>query len=111
MARAVLVPPGHFSQANYGNFSQVNYGNNAAGNSLPPFFHLFIFKGKRYMSELLTRATTGVKATMSDSGWINGAIFKEYLTDQFLPFEETPGISSFSIHHFGPYFSGFSGLG
>ena len=67
---------------------------NAAGNSLPPFF---IFKGKRYMPELLTGATIGVKATMSDSGWINGAIFKEYLTDHFLPFVR-PGNASSSQH-------------
>ena len=55
---------------------------NAIGNSLPPYF---VFKGKRFMPELLKGASTGAKAVMSDSGWSNSTIFRQYLEDHFLP--------------------------
>ncbi|XP_053380044.1 jerky protein homolog-like [Mercenaria mercenaria] len=55
---------------------------NAIGNSVPPFL---IFKGKRFNEELLKGASPGTRAAMSDSGWSNASIFRQYLEDHFLP--------------------------
>jgi len=54
---------------------------NAIGNALPPFF---IFKGKRFDPALMNGAAAGASCAMSESGWINGEIFKEYLENHFL---------------------------
>ena len=56
---------------------------NAIGNSIPPYF---IFKGIRFSPELLKWVSKGTKATMSESGWSNAKIFKQYLQEHFLPF-------------------------
>jgi hypothetical protein len=56
---------------------------NALGHSIPPFF---IFKGVRFNPELMKGATFGSKGVMSETGWSNGQIFKEYLKDHFLPY-------------------------
>ncbi|XP_045201837.2 uncharacterized protein LOC123555230 [Mercenaria mercenaria] len=53
-------------------------GENAAGNFLPPYF---IFKGKRYNSDIMTGSTPGAQYKMSDSGWSNRNIFKQYLEE------------------------------
>lgn len=55
---------------------------NAIGNSIPPFF---IFKGKRFMPELMNGASAGAHGTVSDSGWSNSVIFQQYLQEHFLP--------------------------
>ena len=39
---------------------------NAIGTAVPPFF---VFKGKRFMEELMEGATPGAAGTMSDTGW------------------------------------------
>ena len=64
---------------------------NALGNALPPFF---VFKGKRYNPELMKGATTGAEGVMSESGWSNSDIFKQYLQDHFLPYVRTQASSS-----------------
>ncbi|MES9884149.1 MAG: hypothetical protein ABW185_25160 [Sedimenticola sp.] len=56
---------------------------NALGTPIPAFF---IFPGKRMRTELLEGATPGVAGTVSDNGWSNGAIFKDYLQNHFLKF-------------------------
>ncbi|XP_013194640.2 uncharacterized protein LOC106138133 [Amyelois transitella] len=49
----------------------------ASGNFAPPPF--FIFKRKRFQARLLDGALPGCEAAVSDSGWINGEIFLEWL--------------------------------
>lgn len=55
---------------------------NAAGHHLPPFF---VFKGKRFNPDLMKGASPGAKGVMSDSGWSNAQIFREYIENHFLP--------------------------
>ena len=55
---------------------------NAAGNAIPPYF---IFKGKRWNEELVKWACIGTKGTVSESGWCNSSIFKQYLEEHFVP--------------------------
>ena len=55
---------------------------NAAGHFLPPFF---VFKGKRFNPDLMKGANPGCKGVMSDSGWSNYQVFKQYLEGHFLP--------------------------
>ena len=52
----------------------------ATGQILPPFF---IFKGKRYSSNLMSGALPGSGCDMSPSGWSNGQIFKKYVKEFF----------------------------
>jgi len=54
----------------------------ASGHSIPLFF---IFKGKSQNNNLIKGATPGAKYTMSGSGWLNTAVFQEYIQEQFLP--------------------------
>jgi hypothetical protein len=56
---------------------------NAIGNSIPPYF---VFKWKRWNPDLMRGATAGSKGVLSDSGWSNGNIFRQYLEQHFLPF-------------------------
>lgn len=49
----------------------------ASGNFAPPPF--FIFKRKRFQARLLDGSLPGCEASVSDSGWINGEIFLEWL--------------------------------
>lgn len=49
----------------------------ASGNFTPPPF--FIFKRKRFQPRLLDGAIPGCGASVSDSGWIHGEIFFEWL--------------------------------
>ena len=60
---------------------------NAMGVALPPFF---IFKGKRWNPDLMKGASVGAAGTMSDSGWVNGDIFRKYLEEHFLPLVSPP---------------------
>ena len=53
---------------------------NAIGNSIPPFL---IYKGKRFDEQLKVGSTPGTRVTLSDSGWSNSVLFKEYLTNHF----------------------------
>ncbi|XP_060608620.1 uncharacterized protein LOC132760626 [Ruditapes philippinarum] len=52
-------------------------GANALGNHVPPFY---IFPGKRFNSQFMEGAQPGADGTMSDSGWVNGEIFEDYVT-------------------------------
>ena len=64
---------------------------NAMGTALPPFF---IFKGKKLFDELLANKTPGTTAVMSDSGWSNSIIFKDYLEKHFMKYAQKPQESS-----------------
>ncbi|KAJ8024963.1 Tigger transposable element-derived protein 2 [Holothuria leucospilota] len=55
---------------------------NACGTALPPYF---VFKGRRDDPRLMNGSIPGAKYTMSDSGWSNGAIFKLFLEEHFIP--------------------------
>ena len=56
---------------------------NALGNALPPYF---VFKGKRFNPDLMKGASPGAKGVMSETGWSNGQVFKDYLMEHFIPF-------------------------
>jgi hypothetical protein len=58
----------------------------ASGSVIPPFY---VFKGKRYNTELLHGALPGSGMSMSDSGWSNSTIFMKYLKDHFLKYVVT----------------------
>ena len=60
---------------------------NAAGTAIPPFF---VFKGKQMNEELLKGKSAGAAGVMSDSGWSNSVIFRNYLEDHFLTFAQRP---------------------
>ena len=64
-----------------GSLTTVISCTSASGQVLPPYF---VFKGKRAIPELLEKAMPGTKMTMSDSGWSNGRIFQQFLTEHFL---------------------------
>ena len=55
----------------------------ASGLAVPPFF---VFAGKRMINDLMNGATPGAAGTVSESGWSNTEIFKQYLTEHFLKF-------------------------
>ncbi|XP_062580331.1 uncharacterized protein LOC134242262, partial [Saccostrea cucullata] len=52
----------------------------ASGTAIPPFF---IFAGKRMMPELMEGATPGAVGRVSETGWSNSQLFREFL-DHFL---------------------------
>ena len=60
---------------------------NANGMSIPPFF---VFKGARFLPDLLKNAVTGSAGTVSATGWSNSQIFKEYL-EHFLRYSQGQG--------------------
>ena len=53
----------------------------ASGVAVPPYF---VFPGVRMRSELLEGATPGANGDVSESGWSNSGIFKQYLESHFL---------------------------
>ncbi|CAG2209355.1 unnamed protein product [Mytilus edulis] len=55
----------------------------ASGFAVPPYF---VFEGKRMNNELMNGATPGAVGAVSDSGWSNTNIFRQYLTDHFLKY-------------------------
>lgn len=55
---------------------------NAAGNHLPPYF---IYKGKRMNTDLNKGSSPGTRIVMSETGWSNSDVFKDYLQNHFLP--------------------------
>jgi hypothetical protein len=55
----------------------------ASGVAIPPYF---VFPGKRMMPDLLKDASPGANGTMSDSGWSNSSVFRDYLKDHFIKF-------------------------
>ena len=55
----------------------------ASGVAIPPYF---VFLGKRMMLDLLKDASPGANGTMSDSGWSNSSVFRDYLKDHFIKF-------------------------
>ena len=60
---------------------------NANGMSIPPYF---VFKGARFLPDLLRNSVTGSDGTVSATGWSNSQIFKEYL-DHFLTYCQGQG--------------------
>ncbi len=56
---------------------------NACGMAIPPFF---VFPGKRMNQDLMSGATVGAGGTVSESGWSNREIFKQFLETHFLKF-------------------------
>ena len=55
----------------------------AGGVAIPAFF---VFAGKRMLPELMKGATPGAAGTVSDPGWSNGGVFRQYLEEHFLKF-------------------------
>ncbi|XP_046576244.1 MFS-type transporter clz9-like [Haliotis rubra] len=53
----------------------------ASGAVIPPYF---VFKGKRMREENMTGSTPGAAGTVSDSGWSNSQIFRQYLEHHLL---------------------------
>ena len=45
-----------------------------------------IFKGKRLNDNLMTNAAIEAAYANSDSGWVNGTVLMEYLTNHFLKY-------------------------
>lgn len=58
-------------------------GISASGSSIPPFF---IFPGKRMNPQLLNGKSPGADGTVSESGWSNLQIFRQYLSSHFLKY-------------------------
>jgi hypothetical protein len=52
-------------------------GANALGNFVPPYY---IFPGKRWNPKFIEDAPHGSGGEMSDSGWVNSAVFENYVT-------------------------------
>ena len=59
----------------------------AIGNAIPPFL---IFKGKRQSDDLKVGATPGCGFAMSDNGWSNAYLLKEYFQEHFLKYVNKP---------------------
>ena len=55
----------------------------AAGITVPPYF---VFPGKRMLPELMNGASPGADGSVSDSGWSNSIVFRNYLEDHFLKY-------------------------
>jgi len=55
----------------------------AAGQAIPPYF---VFAGKRFHQDLLLGTTPGSSGTVSETGWSNGVVFRDYLENHFLKF-------------------------
>ena len=64
-----------------GNLTTVISCTSASGQILPPYF---VFKGKRASPELLNGSLPGTKMAMSESGWSNGRVFQQFLSEHFL---------------------------
>ncbi|XP_053385760.1 uncharacterized protein LOC128550546 [Mercenaria mercenaria] len=58
-------------------------GASACGSSIPPFF---VFPGKRLDQELLQGKSPGADGALSDSGWSNLALFRQYLATHFIKY-------------------------
>ena len=61
----------------------------AGGVAIPPYF---VFPGKRMMPDLLAGSSPGTDGTVSDSGWSNSSVFRDYLEGHFLKY--VPGGAS-----------------
>ncbi|MES9880618.1 MAG: hypothetical protein ABW185_07025 [Sedimenticola sp.] len=55
----------------------------AAGMTVPPYF---VFAGKRWCDELLVGKTPGASGTLSETGWSNSQVFRDYLQNHFMKF-------------------------
>ena len=53
------------------------------GMAVPSYF---VFPGKRMMSDLMTDSTPGADDCVTDSGWSNSEVFRNYLENHFLKF-------------------------
>ena len=58
----------------------------ASGVAIPPYF---VFAGARMRQELLAGKSAGADGTVSESGWSNSVIFRDYLEHHFL--KHVPG--------------------
>ena len=58
-------------------------GGSAGGVAIPPFF---VFPGKRMNQDLMDGKSPGARGTVSETGWSNSDVFKEYLTNHFLKY-------------------------
>ena len=56
---------------------------NASRFAVPPYF---VFKSKRMMDDLINGAMPGAAGTVSETGWSNTKVFKQYLSNHFLNF-------------------------
>ena len=56
---------------------------NASGFDVPPYF---VFEGKRMVDDLMNGETPGAASTVSETGWSNTKVFKQYLSTHFLKF-------------------------
>ena len=54
------------------------------GVALPLLF--FVFEDKRVVNYLMTGATPGAGGTISDYGWSNTKVFKQYLSGNFFTY-------------------------
>ena len=55
----------------------------ASGYAIPPYL---VFAGKRLSPDLLKGAKPGFAAAMSETGWSNFQVFREYLKNHFLKY-------------------------
>ena len=55
----------------------------ASGMAIPPFF---VFPGKRIIPALLNGKSPGADGTVSETGWSNHAVFRQYLMEHFIKF-------------------------
>lgn len=55
----------------------------AGGVAIPPYF---IFPGKRMIPELLAGSSPGTDGTVTESGWSNSSVFRDYLQHHFLKY-------------------------
>jgi len=55
----------------------------ASGTAISSFF---VFRGKRISESFLAGKTPGAAVPMTDSGWSNHAIFRQYLVEHFVKY-------------------------
>lgn len=68
----------------------VLLGGNATGESPPT---LVIFKGERVPKHLMSNLPASIVADKSKSGWMNGEIFFNYISNVFLPWAKSMNIA------------------
>lgn len=61
----------------------------ASGVAIPPYY---VFSGKRMLPELLSGSTPGADGTVSETGWSNREIFRDWMNHHFIKY--IPGRSS-----------------
>lgn len=66
-----------------GAITTVIAAGNALGNTVPPYF---VFKGKKMFESLKDGALPGSTFTLTESGWSNGEVFKDYVQNHLIKF-------------------------